>query len=77
MPNEETRKVVHLERTDPDDFVIFTTDQAERIAVALKESCGLELTSEVVAAEANIAKLARSVVDSTKMLQPFNGLGSS
>ena len=70
-PDEETKKKIHSERTDSDDFVLYTNDQAERIAHILKESCGLELTKEVVAAEANVATLARLVVDSTTLLKPF------
>jgi len=71
-PSEEGIAKIQAERTDPDDFVIFTTEQADRISEAIAASCGLELTSEVVVAEANVAKLARSVVDSDKILQPFD-----
>lgn len=73
-PDDKAKTNAHGERTHPDDFVIFTNEQAERIATAIKDSCDLELTSEVIVAEANVAKLARSIVDSTKMLQPFSGL---
>jgi len=75
-PDDETINKIRSERTDPDDFVLYTHEQAERIAQILKESCGLELTKEVVAAEANVAKLARLVVDSTTLLKPFGrGVG--
>lgn len=70
-PSEEAIAKIRAERTDPDDFVIFTTEQADRISGAILASCGLEMTSDVVVAEANVAKLARSVVESEKILQPF------
>lgn len=55
-----------------DDFVIYTTEQASRIANAVLESCGLELTSEVIIAEANVAKLVQSVIESKAILEPFS-----
>lgn len=72
QPDEATKKELQVSRTDEDDFVLLTHDQAERIAQVLKDSCGIEMTPDVIAAEANVAKLARSVVESAKLLKPFN-----
>lgn len=70
-PDESVKAKARGERTDPDDFAIYTTEQAERIATVLEETTGLELTSEVVMAEANVAKLAHLVVESKHLLSPF------
>lgn len=69
-PSPEVETKVRAQRTDRDDFVIFDLEQAARIAGAIEESCGLELTADVVVAEANVARLASSVVDAAKLLQP-------
>ena len=66
----EAQEKIRASRTDKDDFVIFNIEQAARIAEVVKESCGLELTAEVIVAEANVARLARSVVDAANLLQP-------
>ncbi|EPQ27459.1 uncharacterized protein PFL1_04997 [Pseudozyma flocculosa PF-1] len=56
--------------TDPDDFTIWDLDQARRIAEAIKMAFGLELSTEVVVAEANTRRLARDVVEGRKVLRP-------
>ncbi|KAK9894347.1 hypothetical protein P389DRAFT_205768, partial [Cystobasidium minutum MCA 4210] len=71
QPDESTKAEIHAKRTDEHDFVLYTNEQAERIASAVKQSCGIELTSDVIVAEANLAKLTRSVVESAKLLKPF------
>lgn len=72
QPDESTKAEIHAKRTDEHDFVLYTNEQAERIAMVVKESCGIELTSDVIVAEANLAKLTRSVVESLKLLKPFD-----
>jgi phosphatidylethanolamine N-methyltransferase len=81
-------------RTSDDDFVIFTPDQAQHIAYAIKEvgvilvdllevfffltSCGsirqafnVDLVSDVVIADANVSKLAQTIVEAKRVLRPF------
>lgn len=76
-PSEEARDKIRASRSSEDDFVMYDLDQAARIADVTKAACGLELTAEVVLAEANVAKLARIVVDAAKLLRPFERDDSS
>ena len=53
---------------DPDDFVIMEEKQAKRI-VALVEQCfGVELSPDVVVADANVGALARRVVGARSLV---------
>ena len=56
--------------SDPDDFVIYSTDEAEHIAYAIEEAFGVELVSEVVLAAANVGKLAGRVIEARNLLCP-------
>lgn len=56
---------------DDDDFSILDVEQAERLAYAISESCGVELAREVVIADANVSRLARRVVEGRRILRPW------
>jgi len=73
-PEESVKAELRSKRTDEHDFVLYENEQAERIASVIEESCGIELMSEVIVAEANLAKLTRSIVESEKLLRPFDKL---
>lgn len=47
---------------DPDDFVIMTEKQAQRIVNLCEMSFGVEISKDVVVAEANVGALARRVL---------------
>lgn len=72
QPDEKTKAEIHAKRTDEHDFVLYENDQAERIASILKESTGIEMSSDVIVAEANLARLARTIIESQKLLKPFD-----
>lgn len=55
---------------DPDDFTIWDRAQAARISTAIKWAFDIELSAEVVIAEANVAKLASDVVQGRRVLKP-------
>lgn len=76
-PTEEEQEKIHAERTDPDDFVIFTNEQADRIVSVLQESCGVEMIREVVVAEASVKKLAMSVLEAKRLLRPFDSVAEN
>ncbi|KAN0065669.1 phosphatidylethanolamine N-methyltransferase [Thecaphora frezii] len=66
----ETQGVPEVEAgTDPDDFTIWNLDQAKRIAEAIKMALGVEFSTEVVVAEANVRKLANDVIQGRKLLR--------
>lgn len=54
--------------SDPDDFVIYSTSEAEHIAYAVKQAFDIELASEVVLAAANTARLARTIAEARRVL---------
>ncbi|GAA5987888.1 hypothetical protein JCM11641_003523, partial [Rhodosporidiobolus odoratus] len=57
---------------DPDDFVLYTQDEAEHIAYAVKEAFGgvIELDKEVVLAAPNVAKLSSRVSEARALVRP-------
>lgn len=56
--------------SDPDDFAIYTLDEAEHIAYAIEQAFEIELASEVILAAANVGKLANSIVAARRLLRP-------
>ncbi|KAM0786071.1 hypothetical protein ACM66B_006882 [Microbotryomycetes sp. NB124-2] len=54
--------------SDPDDFVLYSSEEAEHIAYAIQEAFDVELVSDVVIAAANVAKLASRIVEARKVL---------
>lgn len=84
-----------LTRTDPDDFVIYSRDEAKRLSYAIEEvrnvlfasicgpialnrlrfyqykAFGVEFATEVVLADANIARLTDRVLEARRLLKPF------
>ncbi|KAH8822688.1 phosphatidylethanolamine N-methyltransferase [Flagelloscypha sp. PMI_526] len=56
------------EERDPDDFNFWSERQAKRISGAVKEAFQVEYAPEVVVADANLASLARRIVDSRMLL---------
>lgn len=55
--------------TNPDDFTIWNIDQAKRIATATHACFGMEFTTEVIVAEANVAKLAYDIIEARQVLE--------
>ncbi|KAI0728917.1 phosphatidylethanolamine N-methyltransferase [Fomitopsis betulina] len=56
------------ESRDPDDFRFWSERQAKRISVAIKQAFGVELTPEVIVADANISALANRILVSKELL---------
>lgn len=56
--------------SDPDDFVIYSNDEAAHIAYAIEEAFKVELVPEVVLAAANVARLANRITEARKLLFP-------
>ncbi|GAA5846665.1 hypothetical protein JCM9279_003401 [Rhodotorula babjevae] len=54
--------------SDPDDFVLYSLDEAAHIAYAIHVAFGVELDKEVVLAAANVKKLATRVAEARKVL---------
>lgn len=59
-----------IDAADQDDFAIWDREQATRISTAIKCAFNIELSPEVIIAEANVKRLARDVVEGTRVLQP-------
>lgn len=53
---------------DPDDFRFWSEDQAERISKAIQEAFAVELTPEVIIADANVSALANRILVSRNLL---------
>lgn len=54
---------------DGDDFVIMTESQAKRIAHLAEMAFGVELSPDVVVAEANVGSLARRIVGARSLIK--------
>ncbi|PWN18592.1 hypothetical protein BCV69DRAFT_288370 [Microstroma glucosiphilum] len=67
IPNRKTSSPLFHDE-DPDDFTIWDVAQAKRIALGIKEAFGVEFTSEVVVAEANVRRLAEDVIEARRLL---------
>lgn len=67
--SEEEKATSEDEETrDPDDFRFWSERQAKRISVAIKQAFGVELTPEVIVADANISALANRILISKELL---------
>ena len=53
---------------DPDDFRFWSESQAERISKAIQEAFAVELTQEVIIADANVSALANRILVSRNLL---------
>ena len=56
--------------SDPDDFVIYSVDEAEHIAYAIEQAFQVELASDVIVAAANVHKLAKRIGEARRLLKP-------
>lgn len=56
--------------SDPDDFVIYSTDEAEHIAYAIEVAFDVDLASEVVLAAANVRTLSHRIIEARSLLKP-------
>ncbi|POY72897.1 hypothetical protein BMF94_4058 [Rhodotorula taiwanensis] len=63
--------------SDPDDFVLYSTDEAAHIAYAIKCAFDVELDKEVVLAAANVSKLAAQLLEARKVLGVKPGEGGT
>ncbi len=54
---------------DADDFTIMTEEQAKRITTMIEVTFGVELSTDVVIADANVATLTRRVLGARSLLQ--------
>lgn len=63
--------------SDPDDFVLYSTDEAAHIAYAIKCAFDVELDKEVVLAAANVGKLAAQLLEARKVLGVKPGDGGT
>ncbi|PWN24981.1 hypothetical protein BDZ90DRAFT_234589 [Jaminaea rosea] len=62
---------------DEDDFTIWEQDQAKRIARGIKVAFGVEFSTEVVVAEANVRRLAKDVVEAKRLLVGGSASGAT
>ena len=53
---------------DPDDFRFWSERQAKRISLAIEQTFDVELTPEVIVADANISALANRILVSKELL---------
>ena len=53
---------------DPDDFRFWSERQAKRISLAIEQAFDVELTPEVIVADANIGALANRILTSKELL---------
>jgi phosphatidylethanolamine N-methyltransferase len=53
---------------DPDDFNIMEEKQAKRITAMIQQSFGVEVSTDVVIADANVATLTRRVLGARSLL---------
>lgn len=58
---------------DPDDFVVMEERQAKRIAALVETACGVELSTEVVIADANVGALTRRVIGAKSLVAKAGG----
>ncbi|CAL1698213.1 unnamed protein product [Somion occarium] len=56
------------EQRDPDDFRFWSEKQAKRISVAIQQTFGVELTQEVIIADANLSTLANRTLVAKELL---------
>lgn len=56
--------------SDPDDFAIYSVQEAEHIAYAVSEAFDVDIASEVVLAAANVVKLAKRIAEARRLLLP-------
>ena len=56
------------EGRNPDDFRFWSEKQAKRISLAFKQSFGVELTPEVIIADANLSTLANRILVARQLL---------
>lgn len=61
MPNA-TDELDDDDERDPDDFRFWSERQAKRISMAIKQAFGVELTPEVVVADANLGALTNRIL---------------
>lgn len=59
--------------SDPNDFIIFSVDEADHIAYAIEVAFEVELAHEVVVAAANVERLARTIGDARRSLKIVSG----
>lgn len=55
------------EERDPDDFRFWSERQAKRISQAIQQAFGVELTPEVIIADANLGGLANRILVSKEL----------
>ncbi|WWC91952.1 uncharacterized protein L201_006904 [Kwoniella dendrophila CBS 6074] len=60
---------------DQDDFIIMTPNQAQRISDLSQLSFGIEISKDLVIAEANISSLARRVAGARGLTSRMTGVG--
>ncbi|KAH8077088.1 phosphatidylethanolamine N-methyltransferase [Cristinia sonorae] len=60
--NDDTATNDDDDQRDPDDFRFWSERQAKRISVAIKQAFGVELTPEVIIADANLGALANRIL---------------
>lgn len=58
---------------DPDDFTIMTETQAKRISALCELTFGVQLSTDVVVADANVAALARRVLGARSLTRGQQG----
>jgi phosphatidylethanolamine N-methyltransferase len=60
-----------IELVDPEnDFILYSADDANRIAYAIKVAFDVELDKDVVVAAANVTKLVSRILEARRLLRP-------
>jgi phosphatidylethanolamine N-methyltransferase len=72
-PSTPSDTTVKIETVDPEDFTIMSEDQASMISQAIKLTFDVDLGVEVVIADANVGRLAETVMEARRLLRPWIG----
>ena len=58
---------------DPDDFVIMNEDQAKRIKAMCEQAFDVELSTDVIIADANVSVIAKRVLGAKSLITGYSG----
>lgn len=68
LSSKENVSEAESDGRDPDDFRFWSERQAQRISVTIQQAFGIELTPEVIIADANVSALANRILLSHDLL---------
>lgn len=68
VEDEENTAEAETDGRDPDDFRFWSERQAKRISLAVEQAFDVELTPELIVADANLSALAHRILVSKELL---------